>query len=248
MLLSFVILSVSALIIIDAIVDAFAISSLRGQLYHSLKEQTNGFAPVRSSAVYDVLFWILSVVLAVSFIFFKQGLFADSVLSQSIDKGFGGFSFISAITGLNLAIIKFHYSLKPISEIEELLKIKVEKRLQSILTSSDNGSLPLQVKMKELIHFKANEAWNARNQMGWLWRRLAIHMSVVGLFLLFFNVAAGFFGIMLAIPVIGVAYTSRWPLFKESDILDVQSNIAACYAEEADEENKRKYLLIPQDT
>lgn len=142
-----------------------------------------------------------------------DGFWLKNLLPQSDHDGWGGLSFISVATGLNLALVKLEAFIKSLESVKSEWIKEVEKEL---IGEGSGGALadPNTAKQAEDVLrircTKLIDEINEENSALWrLCRAFAKRCTYLGFVFLFFQYSAGFLALILLFPAIGT-FAARW--------------------------------------
>lgn len=196
---------------------------------------------------YDVYFWLTVVLLGyLTFFWERKGELPTWLRPQMAPLGLGGLSFMTLVGGLNLAIRKKEPYSKTAAEIEADLisKVKLAVRMNFDPGSNVLMAAQLEASIQQLCHLKASETHENRVMLGILFRRLAIHLTVLSGVLLFFQLTTGVFGALLVVPILGDYLLQKRPLASKDEVLRLQSVIVDFYVAKRDREDWLESLSV----
>jgi hypothetical protein len=132
-------------------------------------------------------------------------------LPQAHSNGWGGTTFVSLATGLNIALVKFESFLKSLDEIKSRWEKEVESELEqaevtSALADDEGFHKVVEEKVRESLS-KATET-NSR-----FWRKSrwwAQRLMIIGVVYLFIQYSVGFLGIIMLCPVLSAWLAKLW--------------------------------------
>lgn len=160
--------------------------------------------------------WLIWVELTIFFVVLATILFCPSfrgwwwesvagdykhLFPQPLDQGWGGRSFISVATGLNLALVKLESWLKSLKDIRERWEAEISEKicsekLEMYLADDEVRSLAVG---QCRSHLQKAELSNTKSWA--VSRHLAVLLTLAGFFFLFIQYSAGVLSLSLLLPV-----------------------------------------------
>lgn len=127
--------------------------------------------------------------------------------SDDPNSTWGGLTFISVCTGLNLAMVKFELFRKTYKDLKEVWNQHILDQLTGggLVASAldDDAGLKLKKSIESECNKHLDSAYEAHWKRGLAYRSLAIQCCVLGFLALFMQWSGGIFSLVLLFPVLG---------------------------------------------
>lgn len=153
----------------------------------------------------------------------RSGFWWKNLLPQHDNSGWGSLSFVSCVTGLNLAIVKLQSFLKTQEDAqrrwtrEAVARVRKKSAELSVAEGSASKFEQAAARMCE----KILDDINVQHRGCWVfWSRFAVRMVIVGFLCLIFQYSAGIMFIPLLAPIIAtwiLGWRARKSLFGRMD-------------------------------